>query len=180
MKEKADITPRQEAELFVHAEAIKEILGPHAKELAKLSVKTPGAELAQLFRPYLVSTLSAADGRESQWGVKVYIWAFETDPSVDGSLWADNGDGDRVSGLNGVRDLVREYLEAHDISPSDIDGLDKVEHPFTQLELRRRMTSIRPAITRGGGKCSTRWQYEVGGEKFMLQIDIARVRQENS
>lgn len=177
MTEKANITHSQETKLFEHAEAIKNILGEHATELSEQSVKTPGAELAQLFRPFLVSMLSASDKREGTWSVEVFMWAFDIDPKIDGSLWAQNDKPEQVRGLSGVSDLVREYLEEfHDgIEPGEIEGLDNVEHPFSQLELRRRMASIRPAIHRGGGHCSTRWKYSMEPDKFMLQIDIARV-----
>ncbi len=186
MKSKLKLASMDEQELVDHAEAVRAILGDYAHGLALSTAKSEASALAILFRPYLLDTYAAPDAkeakeaaqldqRERQWDVRCYIWkVWEGEDTAD-ELLADNESSDRVRGLNGVGDLVREYIGMHDINADEVQGLGSVERPFTTVELRRRMGSLRPAINRGGGACASRWSYVINGQHYMFQIDIARV-----
>lgn len=186
MPNKLGLEPKYEKQLEDCARTVREILGSHAESLELTSRQTAGSAMASLFRPYLMEMFVSGeektgadaarkDQREREWDVRCYIWQFWEGEEASDALLADNETPDRVHGLNGVASLVREYVEMHDIEPDDVQGIGTIVQPFSKVELRRRMASLRPAINRGGGTCSSRWDYAIKGESYTLQVDIKRV-----
>lgn len=177
------IGPDVYEELKCMAELVSDMLKPYA---ARMESKSTASSIATLFRPFLVeasrsdeekakSKETETDQRERCWDVRCYVWQVWDDGTTE--LLADNETPDRVQGLKGVALLVQEYCAMHGPGPNEIEGRESVKFPFTSLELDRRMGSLRPAINRGGGKCSTRWRYKIGSDSFMFQADIARAEQ---
>lgn len=171
-----NLTDEEEAKIVKCCEAIKKIIKPHAKELAKLlGIQHQNATM-RLLKPYF----RAEDGRSKRWTVKAYIWVCPVDGDVD--LWAQS-DPVIVRGMVGIAQLIRDYIGTyHDALPDGVSGSEQMagKKPFLMKRLMHHLERMRPAFSRGKGSASTRWYYHASGYDYMLQADISRIDEEST
>ena len=174
-----NLTDKEDTELVAHCEHIKEIVRPHADELALLLNILPQAAMTRLLKPYF----GGSDARTKKWSAKIYIWKMPLGGTPAESHICSENDPVTVRGMSGIADLIRDYVgsrSAHQISK--LKGVLKMEgrYPFTVKSLAHHLGKMRPAFSRGGGAASTRWYYRDKGHDYMLQADISRVDEETA
>lgn len=150
-----------------------EILRPAAEEEAERGSRTLKSCLTSAVRQYIEAAVVTrprdVDGRETLWQVKMYFW--DINEGADRADKIAESNVETVRGFNEVGRLIQEYAGNTHPAATDLTDLDG---PFEYAELIRRLGTIRPAISRGGGSATMRLRYVLKNIRYICQVDIKR------
>lgn len=155
--------------------ALAELL-PKAEALAKLQDRTTKACLASLLQPYIKGFLQPdfpkerKDARTRKWNIKLkYI------NSIDGTNYDVVAEcaAQLVCGYAEVVEAIRETTREVHEEEGDTFILDEAVD-FSPDDLRDRFNSLRPAISRGGGRAKMYTQYVVDSVPFTCILFVSR------
>tara|TARA_R110000772_G_scaffold2839_1_gene10326 strand:- start:36251 stop:36805 length:555 start_codon:yes stop_codon:yes gene_type:complete len=157
-------------------EALKivlEELTPKAKSLAEGSERAVTSCISSLMLPHIkqhfnpTTAKAIYDNRKRKWNVQLTF--LVSHDATQYELTAESG----VEVVNGYSDaikLMRDYVaDVHADQGVDIDELED----FSEENLRHRFNSLRPAISRGGGRARMVTQYVVNEHHYSCVLRVS-------
>ncbi len=148
--------------------------------LVRLEGKTAYSALTSLLRPFIktsyigetVNEREFRDNRTRDWAVKVYIWDMGNGAQT-GELVQEYSTN-ICTGMTGVGDWLRDCMEQqHGVEAEHME-------PFTERVMKQRMGGMHAAVSKGGGKATTRIKYVHRGNHFEMQATILRFEASNA
>ena len=145
---------------------------PSANILADATSRAPLACLMTILRPHVALRVDPSkhkvdiDLRRRRWAIKITV--FDLDGEEDDCAF----DEETVQGLDEVGVAIRECIE---LAHEDADFNILCVPELTDTNLKKRMAGLHPAISRGGGKATTRINYALAnGKEFDCITHISR------
>jgi len=112
---------------------------------------------------------SSVDFRTRKWAVRLIFWNV-AEGNERGEIIGESEEDEIASGLFAVAKIIREYAELMHGAEVDISTIEI----FTDLRLNKRLTGMRPAISKGGGVASTKLNYLIDGVPHMCVATVSR------
>lgn len=153
---------------------LSDVFKTHVDALVQLEGKSAFSALSVLLRPFIKTSyigetaneVEFRDNRTRDWSVKVYIWDMGNGAQA-GELEHEYS-AEICNGMVEVGKWMRDAMqEHHGVEPDHLK-------PFTERVMKQRMGGMHAAVSKGGGKASTRIKYVHRGTHYMMQANVLR------